>query len=311
MSCRPGISLEQIGLTATHGERKVIWRRFGVWLLSDSVSLAADTIGSVVSPTWQEHRRAGCERSPRTFLYHFLERDLEQAEKSGEPRSGRSRGATTDRAALSRQNERCEIEGPRHGRDTDSLRHQSGRRLSGPLTLRLFLQPAVATFFAVRDGLQDARMERPPHFWRMVTGPPEARRGCRAKETWKAVLKVFVMAVVRTRVPVAQSSDGSTPLRPWSRPLSSPSCHVLLRRVVNCIAQRVDRAKEEMRGVVDPGQLKATYTKYPPPPVFCSAPPGHRRQECGGMMHMHRPRVLLAEDSMPETGGCYCVGRGW
>jgi hypothetical protein len=68
-------------------------------------------------------------------------------------------------------------------------------RLSGPLTLRLFLQPAVATFFAVRDGLRDAREGRPPHFWRMVTGPPDARRR-RAKETWTAVLKVFVMAVL-------------------------------------------------------------------------------------------------------------------
>ncbi len=68
-------------------------------------------------------------------------------------------------------------------------------RLSGPLTLRLFLQPAVAIILSARDGLKDAREGRPPHFWRLVTGPPEARRR-RATETWKAVLKVFVMAVV-------------------------------------------------------------------------------------------------------------------
>ena len=68
-------------------------------------------------------------------------------------------------------------------------------RLTGPLTMRLFLQPAVAAFFAVRDGLHDARAGRPPHFWRMVTGPPEARRR-RVQETWKAAFKVFVMAVV-------------------------------------------------------------------------------------------------------------------
>jgi hypothetical protein len=68
-------------------------------------------------------------------------------------------------------------------------------RLSGPLTLRLFLQPAAAAFFAARDGLKDARDGRPPHFWRMVTGPPDARRR-RAKETWRAVLKVFSMAVL-------------------------------------------------------------------------------------------------------------------
>ena len=68
-------------------------------------------------------------------------------------------------------------------------------RLSGPLTLRLFLQPAVAIILSARDGLRDAREGRPPHLWRLVTGPPEARKR-RATETWKAVLKVFVMAVV-------------------------------------------------------------------------------------------------------------------
>ena len=68
-------------------------------------------------------------------------------------------------------------------------------RLTGPLTMRLFLQPAVAGFFAIRDGVKDARDDRPPHFWRMVTGPPEARRR-RARETRAAVLKVFVIATV-------------------------------------------------------------------------------------------------------------------
>jgi hypothetical protein len=68
-------------------------------------------------------------------------------------------------------------------------------RVTGPLTFRLFLQPAMAMFFAYRDGLADAREGRPPHFWRMVTGPPEARRR-RARETIRAVLKVFIMAVV-------------------------------------------------------------------------------------------------------------------
>jgi hypothetical protein len=68
-------------------------------------------------------------------------------------------------------------------------------RLSGPLTLRLFLQPFVAIILAIRDGLKDAREGRPPHFWRMVTGPPEARTR-RVTETWRAVLKVFSMAVI-------------------------------------------------------------------------------------------------------------------
>lgn len=68
-------------------------------------------------------------------------------------------------------------------------------RLSGPLTLRLFLQPTVATVFAIRDGLRDARVGRPPHFWRLVTGAPEVRRR-RLRETWRAVMKVFILAIL-------------------------------------------------------------------------------------------------------------------
>src|SRR4029453_14132656 len=68
-------------------------------------------------------------------------------------------------------------------------------RLSGPLTLRLFLQPAVAIFLATRDGIKDARDGRPPHFWRMLTGTAEVRHR-RTKETWQAVMKVFVLAVL-------------------------------------------------------------------------------------------------------------------
>jgi hypothetical protein len=68
-------------------------------------------------------------------------------------------------------------------------------RLTGPMTPRLFLQPAVAIFFAVRDGIHDAKDGRPPHLLRVLTGPPEARRR-RRLETRKAVLKVFIMAIV-------------------------------------------------------------------------------------------------------------------
>ena len=68
-------------------------------------------------------------------------------------------------------------------------------RLTGPLTVRLFLQPAVAGFFAIRDGVKDAQENRPPHLWRLLTGPPEARHR-REQETWKAVFKVFILAVI-------------------------------------------------------------------------------------------------------------------
>jgi uncharacterized membrane protein len=71
--------------SATHGERKAIWRRFGVWLLLGlEFALAADIIGSVVSPTWQDIGELGAIAVIRTFLNYFLEKDLENAEESGE-----------------------------------------------------------------------------------------------------------------------------------------------------------------------------------------------------------------------------------
>jgi hypothetical protein len=68
-------------------------------------------------------------------------------------------------------------------------------RLSGPLTLRLFLQPAMGTLFAIRDGLKDARQDRTPYFWGLFTLPMSERRRL-IREGWRAVMKVFIMAIV-------------------------------------------------------------------------------------------------------------------
>ena len=69
----------------THGERKAIWRRYGMWLLLGlEFELAADIIGSVVSPTWQEVGKLGAIAVIRTFLNYFLEKDLENAEAAAE-----------------------------------------------------------------------------------------------------------------------------------------------------------------------------------------------------------------------------------
>jgi uncharacterized membrane protein len=70
--------------TATHGQRKEIWRRFGVWLLLGlEFELAADIIGSVISPSWEDIGELGAIAAIRTFLNYFLEKDLERAEMAG------------------------------------------------------------------------------------------------------------------------------------------------------------------------------------------------------------------------------------
>lgn len=69
--------------STTHGVRKAVWRRFGMWLLLGlEFELAADIIGSVVSPSWEEVGKLGAIAVIRTFLNYFLEHDLENAERS-------------------------------------------------------------------------------------------------------------------------------------------------------------------------------------------------------------------------------------
>jgi len=67
-------------------------------------------------------------------------------------------------------------------------------RVSGPLQFRLVLQPAMAMFFAVRAGLHDAAEKRPAYFWAIFSD--KAQRKILLKEGWKAIGKVFVIAMI-------------------------------------------------------------------------------------------------------------------
>jgi len=67
-------------------------------------------------------------------------------------------------------------------------------RYDGPMHFRLFLQPAMALFLAVRDGRSDAKIGKAPYFWSLFTEPEERKR--RLHEGWKAVYKVFLLAFI-------------------------------------------------------------------------------------------------------------------
>jgi hypothetical protein len=67
-------------------------------------------------------------------------------------------------------------------------------RISGPMTFRLYLQPAVAIFFAIRDGMKDAREGRPYYFYSLFTDPEN--RGNLLREAFNAVSRVFVFAII-------------------------------------------------------------------------------------------------------------------
>jgi hypothetical protein len=67
-------------------------------------------------------------------------------------------------------------------------------RTSGPMKLRLILQPATAAILAVRAALRDAREGRTPYLWACITDSSHRReillRG------WRDVGKVFAIAVL-------------------------------------------------------------------------------------------------------------------
>lgn len=67
-------------------------------------------------------------------------------------------------------------------------------RVSGPMKFRLILQPLMAIFFAVRSGLKDAKENRPAYFWAIFSDPDHRQEMLR--DGWKAVGKVFIMAII-------------------------------------------------------------------------------------------------------------------
>ena len=67
-------------------------------------------------------------------------------------------------------------------------------RLTGPLTLRIYLQPTMATIFAIRDGLRDIRTRRHPYFWSLINRPEQRRALIR--DGWQSIGKVFTLALV-------------------------------------------------------------------------------------------------------------------
>ena len=67
-------------------------------------------------------------------------------------------------------------------------------RVRGPFCFRYLLQPDMASFFALRAGMPDARTGKPPYFWAIVNDPSH-RRGL-LQDGWKDVAKVFILAVL-------------------------------------------------------------------------------------------------------------------
>ena|ERR1022692_4617411 len=67
-------------------------------------------------------------------------------------------------------------------------------RVSGPMQFRFVLQPIMASIFAIHAGLKDARSNKPPYFWGILTHPDQ--RADMLRDGWKSIGKVFILALV-------------------------------------------------------------------------------------------------------------------
>jgi len=67
-------------------------------------------------------------------------------------------------------------------------------RVSGPMKFRLVLQPVMASIFAIRSGLADAKASKSPYFWCLLSDP--GQRLDMIKDGWKSIGKVFILALV-------------------------------------------------------------------------------------------------------------------
>ncbi|MET0658845.1 MAG: hypothetical protein ABW110_11885 [Steroidobacteraceae bacterium] len=73
------------------------------------------------------------------------------------------------------------------------LWHHIFGRMDGPMTFRFILQPAMAALAALHDGVQDARADRAPYFWTMLTNP--AKRAGRLREGFVSTARIILLGL--------------------------------------------------------------------------------------------------------------------
>ncbi len=70
---------DKLARTATHPRHTYFRRIFGGWLIvALEFQLAADIVGTIVTPSYQELIRLGAIAAIRTFLNYFLSKELNE-----------------------------------------------------------------------------------------------------------------------------------------------------------------------------------------------------------------------------------------
>ena len=131
-------------------------------------------------------------------------------------------------------------------RDLSDVGKQLLGRVEGPFTFRLILQPIVAAALAIRSGIKDARVGRPPHLWAIKNQPQ--RRLELLRETWRDVRKVFIFAVLIDVVYEVVVFHTVYPLQPFIvAAVLAVIPYLALRGVVNRLVRRRLKVAGEKR----------------------------------------------------------------
>ena len=116
-------------------------------------------------------------------------------------------------------------------------------RFGGPMTLRVIMQPLMASIFGLRAGLKDAREGKPPYFWDLVTGRSPRLKILRGG--WRSIGRVFILAIILDVIYQLKVLHWIYPLELLAVAiLLAVVPYLLVRGPVNRIAQRLHRLKQ-------------------------------------------------------------------
>ena len=119
-------------------------------------------------------------------------------------------------------------------------------RPSGPMAFRFYLQPAMAILAAVHDGLKDARAGAPAYFWSLFVD--RMHRRARLREGWRAVRKIFVLAMAMDLLYQAFVIKAFRPVQAIEvAALLAIVPYVFVRGPVNRLARLIRRARAKKR----------------------------------------------------------------
>jgi hypothetical protein len=124
--------------------------------------------------------------------------------------------------------------------------HEIVARPGGPMALRFYLQPLMATLFAFRDGIKDAYAGRPPYFWAVLSEPQH--RSNLLREGWRSVGKIFILAFILDTIYQIVVLKGVRPLQGFLlAAVLAVVPYVLFRGPINRVVRTITHRKRSAR----------------------------------------------------------------